>query len=165
MRFKTAPTMGAVSFVQGVKRKTDAATQTSKRKRHPRKQHRHIRAVDVGGTHVKVMLSPLVGKTGIQVRAKADRQAHGREGHKSDRWTGPTTSCRSVIPGPVANNRPLTGRPISGTGWMGFNFQRRWPSGQARQRRGDRALGSYAGGRMLFLGLGTGLGSAMIMEV
>jgi len=68
-------------------------------------------------------------------------------------------------PGPVFRNRP-TAEPYNlGHGWAGFDFAKAF-------RRPVRvvndalmqALGSYEGGRMLFLGFGTGLGSAMIID-
>ncbi len=68
-------------------------------------------------------------------------------------------------PGPIAHNRPLAEPHNLGHGWVGFNFAKAF--GRPTQAVNDalmQALGSYDGGRMLFLGLGTGLGSAMIVE-
>jgi len=68
-------------------------------------------------------------------------------------------------PGPVAHNRPLAEPHNLGRGWVGFNFAKAF--GRPTQVVNDalmQALGSYEGGRMLFLGLGTGLGSAMIID-
>ena len=68
-------------------------------------------------------------------------------------------------PGPVIRNRPLTEPYNLGRGWIGFNFERAFD--RPTQVINDalmQALGSYEGGRMLFLGLGTGLGSAMIID-
>jgi len=68
-------------------------------------------------------------------------------------------------PGPVIKNRPLAEPHNLGRGWIGYDF------GAAFKRpvkvvndAAMQALGSYAGGKMLFLGLGTGLGSAMIVD-
>src|ERR1700721_3391595 len=68
-------------------------------------------------------------------------------------------------PGPVVHNKPLNEPHNLGRGWVGFNFAK----GFVRPTRvvNDalmQALGSYEGGRMLFLGLGTRLGSAMIVD-
>jgi polyphosphate glucokinase len=68
-------------------------------------------------------------------------------------------------PGPVAHNRPLAEPHNLGNGWIGFDFEKAF--GRPTRVVNDalmQALGSYEGGRMLFLGLGTGLGSAMILD-
>jgi polyphosphate glucokinase len=68
-------------------------------------------------------------------------------------------------PGPVIHNRPLTEPHNLGRGWVGFDFAKAF--GRPTLVVNDalmQALGSYEGGRMLFLGLGTGLGSAMIID-
>src|SRR5271169_6863664 len=68
-------------------------------------------------------------------------------------------------PGPVLRGRPVSDPFNLGVGWVGFDFEAafklpvKFVNDAAMQ-----ALGSYKGGRMLFLGLGTGLGSAMIVE-
>lgn len=69
------------------------------------------------------------------------------------------------FPAPVANNRPVQEPVNIGKGWVKFDFEKafgkpvRFVNDAAMQ-----ALGSYEGGRMLFLGLGTGLGTAMILD-
>jgi polyphosphate glucokinase len=68
-------------------------------------------------------------------------------------------------PGPVAHGRPISNPSHLGGGWMGFDFGRAF--GCPVKLINDaamQALGSYRGGRMLFLGLGTGLGSALIVD-
>ena len=68
-------------------------------------------------------------------------------------------------PGPVAHNRPIAEPHNLGKGWVGFDFEAAF--GRPVKIVNDavmQALGSYAGGRMLFLGLGTGLGAAMIVD-
>jgi polyphosphate glucokinase len=71
--------------------------------------------------------------------------------------------CVSLgYPGPIINGHPLREPHNLGGGWMGFNFRKafgcpvRIINDAARQ-----ALGSYKGGRMLFVGLGTSLGSRL----
>ena len=69
------------------------------------------------------------------------------------------------FPGLVRRGRIVRDPPHLGAGWVGFDFGR----ALARPTRvvndaAMQALGSYRGGRMLFLGLGTGLGSAMIAD-
>ena len=68
-------------------------------------------------------------------------------------------------PGPVVRGRPLRDPVNLGNGWVGFDFQKAF--GRRVKIINDaamQALGSYRGGSMLFLGLGTGLGSALIID-
>jgi polyphosphate glucokinase len=68
-------------------------------------------------------------------------------------------------PGPVVHGKPLREPYNLGSGWVGFNFAKAF--GRPVKVINDaamQALGSYEGGRMLFLGLGSGLGSAMIVD-
>jgi polyphosphate glucokinase len=68
-------------------------------------------------------------------------------------------------PGPVINNRPLTDPWNLGRGWAGFDFEAAFMCPvKVVNDAAMQALGSYKGGKMLFLGLGTGLGSAMIVD-
>src|SRR5271163_4111944 len=74
--------------------------------------------------------------------------------------------CISIgYPGPIINSHPLRERHNLGSGWMGMDFAK--ALGHPTKVINDaamQALGSYKGGKMLFLGLGTGLGSAMISD-
>ncbi|MBO0758202.1 MAG: ROK family protein, partial [Bradyrhizobiaceae bacterium] len=78
-------------------------------------------------------------------------------------WTYDVVSVG--IPGPVLGDRPI-GEPCNlGPGWVGFDFARAF--GRPVKVVNDaamQALGSYRDGKMLFLGLGTGLGTAMIVD-
>lgn len=68
-------------------------------------------------------------------------------------------------PGLVRHGRIVRDPKNLATGWVGFNFERAF--GRPVQIVNDaamQAIGSYQGGRMLFLGLGTGLGSALIAD-
>jgi polyphosphate glucokinase len=68
-------------------------------------------------------------------------------------------------PGPALRNRPLAEPHNLGPGWVRFNFARAF--GRPVKLINDaamQALGSYRGGRMLFLGLGTGMGSAVVAD-
>ena len=130
----------------------------------PTSTPRKVLVVDVGGTHVKILV------TGQKEPRKVD--------------SGPTMTARLMVaavkklaqgwtydavalgyPGPVVHGRPLHEPANLGIGWVGFDFRKafgcpvRLVNDAAMQ-----ALGSYQGGRMLFLGLGTGLGSAMIVD-
>jgi polyphosphate glucokinase len=68
-------------------------------------------------------------------------------------------------PGPVLQGRPIAEPHNLGRGWVGFDFAAAF--GHPVKVINDaamQALGSYKGGKMLFLGLGTGFGSAMIVN-
>src|SRR5580658_8360243 len=68
-------------------------------------------------------------------------------------------------PGPVVHGRPLREPYNLGGGWVGFNFRKAFDRPvKIMNDAAMQALGSYQGGRLLFLGLGTGLGSAMIVD-
>src|SRR5262245_58369153 len=69
------------------------------------------------------------------------------------------------FPGPILCGQPMTEPVNLGPGWMGFDFAAAF--GRPVKIINDaamQALGSYQGGKMLFLGLGTGVGSAVIMN-
>jgi polyphosphate glucokinase len=68
-------------------------------------------------------------------------------------------------PGPVLNGRPILDPVHLGKGWVGFNFKAAFKRPvKIVNDAAMQALGSYSGGKMLFLGLGTGLGSALIVD-
>lgn len=123
-----------------------------------------VLVVDVGGTHVKLLATgqtePIKIESGPTMTAdkmvRVVRKA--TKGWDFDRIT-------LGYPGPVVNGRPLREPHNLGGGWMGFDFAKAF--GRPVKLINDaamQALGSYQGGRMLFLGLGTGLGSAMIVD-
>ena len=123
-----------------------------------------VLVADVGGTHVKVLVT----------------------GHETAREfsSGPTLTVEQMVtgvktaaaewlfdvvsvgyPGPVLNGRPVTEPRHLGRGWVGFDY--RVAFGCPVKVVNDaamQALGSYRGGKMLFLGLGTGLGTTLIVE-
>jgi polyphosphate glucokinase len=130
-----------------------AASQTSR-----------VLVVDVGGKSVKIL-------------------AVGQDEHRSFP-SGPTLTPRQMVsgvkklaqgwsydaisigyPGPVLHDRPIAEPYNLGRGWVGFDFAAAF--GRPVKVLNDaamQALGSYRGGKMLFLGLGTGLGSTMIID-
>ncbi len=78
-------------------------------------------------------------------------------------WTFDAVSIG--FPGPVLHGKPLSEPRNLGMGWVGFDFERAF--GRPVKLINDaamQALGSYRGGRMLFLGLGTGLGTTLIVD-
>ncbi len=78
-------------------------------------------------------------------------------------WTWDRVSIG--YPSPVVGGRPLLNPTNLGGGWVGFDFEAAFGCPvRVMNDAAMQALGSYHGGRMLFLGLGTGLGSAMIED-
>lgn len=129
-----------------------------------KKAGRIVLAVDVGGTHVKVMTDRLRIKRQFVSGPRLSAKETVREIKAITRdWTYDVVSIG--YPGPVAGNRPLREPYNLGKGWKGFDFEKafRRPTKVVNDAL-MQALGSYQGGRMLFLGLGTGLGSAMIVD-
>ena len=123
-----------------------------------------IMVVDVGGNHVKILVA-------------------GQETSR-EFLSGPTMTAKEMVsgvrkaaedwkydvvsigyPGPVLRGKPVSEPHNLAPGWVGFDFAA--ALGCPVKLINDaamQALGSYQGGKMLFLGLGTGLGSAMIVE-
>jgi polyphosphate glucokinase len=121
-------------------------------------------AVDVGGSHVKVLLS-----SGGERRRfdsgpalTAQQMVDGVKGVTGDL----AFDVVSVgVPAPVRDDRVLAEPANLGGGWLDFDFEEAF--GKPTKVMNDaamQALGSYDGGKMLFLGLGTGLGSAMVVD-
>ena len=130
----------------------------------PVAKSRRVLVIDLGGTNVKMLAT----------------------GQKEPRRcpSGPTMTPRKMIrlvkksvrdckfdcvslgfPGPIINECPLSEPHNLGDGWMGFNFRKAFGCPiKIINDAAMQALGSYQGGRMLFLGLGTGLGAAMIVD-
>ncbi len=123
-----------------------------------------ILVIDVGGTNVKVLATgrsqPVNIPSGPAMTARA-MVAAVRKATANWKYTGVSIG----YPGPVIDNRPLTEPRNLGKGWVKFDFAKafRHPV-KLINDAAMQALGSYEGGRMLFLGLGTGLGSALIVE-
>src|SRR5260221_733084 len=125
---------------------------------------RKVLVIDVGGTAVKIL-------------------ATGQAEHRSFA-SGPTMTPRQMVsavkklardwdydavsigyPGPVVHGQPIAEPHNRGRGWGGFDFAAAF--GRPVKLVNDaamQALGSYNGGKMLFLGLGTGFGSAMVVN-
>src|ERR1700745_1036436 len=124
----------------------------------------NVLVIDIGGTHVKVL-------------------ATGQDAHREFE-SGPALTPKRMVsgvrklvadwkydvvsigyPGPVLRNRPVSEPWNLGKGWGGFNFETAFNGpGKLLNDAAMQALGSYRRGKMLFLGLGTGLGSAMIVD-
>lgn len=124
----------------------------------------HILAIDVGGTHVKVLATgqkqPREFDSG---RTLTPRQMVSKVRKLVADWEYDVISIG--YPGPVLRNRPISDPWNLGRGWAGFNFQAAFKRPvKVVNDAAMQALGSYKRGRMLFLGLGTGLGAAMIVD-
>ena len=123
-----------------------------------------ILAVDVGGTHVKILATGHKQKREIVSGPKMTaRQMVSDVKELAKGWAYDVVSVG--FPGPVLHGRPVAEPRNLGAGWTGFDFTSAF--GLPVKVVNDaamQALGSYRGGRMLFLGLGTGLGSAMIVN-
>jgi polyphosphate glucokinase len=123
-----------------------------------------ILAVDVGGTHVKILATGQTQKREIASGpAMTARQMVSAVKKLAKGWAYDALSVG--FPGPVLHGRPVAEPHNLGPGWTGFDFASAF--GLPVKVVNDaamQALGSYRGGRMLFLGLGTGLGTAMIVN-
>jgi polyphosphate glucokinase len=123
-----------------------------------------VLVVDVGGTHVKIL-------------------ATGQRRHR-EIISGPTLTAEQMVPrvkalagtwkydvvslgypGLVLDDRPIVEPHNLGRGWVGFDFRAAFGCPiRIINDAAMQALGGYKGGKMLFLGLGTGLGSALIVN-
>ena len=120
--------------------------------------------VDIGGTHVKILASghrtPLKIDSGPKMTPRRMVSAIRKAAAE---WK--FTRVSIGYPGPVLHSKPVSEPHNLGQGWVGFNFHKAF--GHPVKIVNDaamQAIGSYEGGRMLFLGLGTGLGSALIVD-
>src|SRR5262245_18645086 len=121
-----------------------------------------ILVVDVGGTHVKFLASGR--RTPVKVASGPTMTPRRMVTAAKQATKGWKFEAVSVgYPGAVIAGRPVHEPHNLGPGWVGFDFRRAF--GKPVKVVNDaamQALGSYRGGRMLFLGLGTGLGSALV---
>jgi polyphosphate glucokinase len=129
-----------------------------------REDAKTVLAIDLGGSHVKVHLSTGGEKKAMvsgpdmtpDAMVKAVREM-------ADGWDYHVIGMG--YPGPVSNNMPSLDPHNLGTGWKDYDFAAAF--GKPVRLVNDalmQAIGSYQGGRMLFIGLGTGLGSALVAD-
>jgi polyphosphate glucokinase len=123
-----------------------------------------ILVVDIGGTNVKFLASGQDQQRKIPSgrTMTPELMVPGVKEAAAD-WDYEAVSIG--YPGPVLHGRPVTEPWNLGSGWVGFDFEKAF--GHPVKIINDaamQALGSYEGGRMLFLGLGTGLGTALIID-
>jgi len=124
----------------------------------------NILVIDIGGTHVKVLAT---GQTAhrefVSGRKLTPKRMVSQIGKLVADWKYEAISIG--YPGPVVHNRPMAEPWNLGKGWVGFKFERAFKRPvRLINDAAMQALGSYRRGKMLFLGLGTGLGSALIVN-
>ena len=123
-----------------------------------------VLVIDVGGTHVKILATGQSEKREFASGPKmtAEQMVSGVRSLAKG-WSFEAVSMG--YPGPVLHDRPVADPKNLGPGWMGFDFKTAFarPT-KVLNDAAMQALGSYHGGKTLFLGLGTGLGSALIVD-
>jgi polyphosphate glucokinase len=123
-----------------------------------------VLVIDVGGTHVKILATGQKASREFE-SAPTMTAAQMVAGVKRLAGSWRYDAVAVGYPGPVLRNRPAAEPHNLGRGWAGFDFEAAF--GVPTKVINDaamQALGSYQGGKMLFLGLGTGLGTAMIFH-
>jgi polyphosphate glucokinase len=125
-------------------------------------EHLCVLAVDVGGSNIKVLLSTGGERRRFPTTPKmtAAQMVEGVLEATKD-WDYDVVSVG--VPTPVADGKIVHDPVNLGDGWVGFDFEQAF--GKPTQVVNDavmQALGSFEGGKMLFLGLGTGLGSTLV---
>jgi polyphosphate glucokinase len=124
----------------------------------------NVLVIDIGGSHIKFLAT---GQTELRKipsgtdftpqKMVADIQEATKD------WSYDVVSIG--FPGPISDNKPVREPKNLRTGWVGFDFAA--AVGKPVKLVNDaamQALGSYEGGRMLFLGLGTGLGTTLVLD-
>ena len=123
-----------------------------------------VLAIDVGGSHVKLLASGEheSRKFASGPKLTPEQMVEGVRAHV-DGWAWDVASIG--VPTPVRGGKVIAEPVNLGRGWVGFDFEQ--ALGKPVRLINDaamQAIGSYEGGRMLFLGLGTGLGSALVFD-
>ena len=121
-----------------------------------------VLVIDIGGTHVKVAASDrLVPVKIVSGPTLTAEQMTSQVLEVTADWEYDAITIG--FPGPVAKDRPSAEPHNLGQGWVEFDFQKAFPKPvRFLNDAAMQALGGYSGGKMLFLGTGTGLGSALI---
>jgi polyphosphate glucokinase len=129
-----------------------------------RKRSNSVLVVDVGGTSVKILATGQSESRSFPSGPKlTPKRMVARVIKLAADWTYDVVSIG--YPGPVLSGQP-SAEPVNlGRGWVAFDFAHAF--GRPVKVMNDaamQALGSYEGGKMLFLGLGTGLGTTLIVD-
>ena len=122
---------------------------------------KNILVIDIGGTHVKLMISRTEKRKFDSGMKLSPKQLIAQVKKTAEGWRYDAISIG--FPAPVKKGRIASNPKHLAPGWVGWNFTK--SLGKPTRVMNDaamQALGSYRRGRMLFLGLGTGLGSALV---
>jgi len=123
-----------------------------------------VLVIDVGGTNIKVSVTGR--KEPIKIPSGPEMNAARMAAAVKKATAGWKYEAVSIgYPGPVVNGKPSLEPANLGAGWIRFDYKKAF--GKPVRVVNDaamQAMGSYQGGRMLFLGLGTGLGSALVAD-
>ena len=123
-----------------------------------------VLVIDIGGSHTKLAIGESDERAEIEsTEGMAPQSLFPRIHAATDHWEYEVVSIG--YPGRVGPDGPTKEPGNLGNGWVGFNFEA--ALGKSVRVVNDavlQALGAYHDGRMLFLGLGTGLGSALVSE-
>ena len=124
----------------------------------------NVLVIDIGGTHVKALMSGQKDHRELNSgRTLTPKRMVAKLRQLVADWKYDVISIG--YPGPVVHNRPMSEPWNLGRGWTGFNFAAAFKRPvKVINDAAMQALGSYRGRKMLFLGLGTGLGSALIVD-
>lgn len=125
----------------------------------------NILGVDIGGTNLKFRSQR--HKEVIKVPSGPKMTPEVMMAAIDERTVGWKYDHVSVgFPGPVIHDKPLLEPHNLGEGWVHFDFNKAFGNKPLKllNDAAMQAVGSYKGGRMLYLGLGTGLGCAMVVE-
>ena len=122
-----------------------------------------ILVIDIGGNHVKLMISRHKKRKFKSGPKLEPREMVAEVKDEADDWKFDAISIG--FPAPVRDGRILDEPKHLGKGWLRFNFEKAFKKPvRIVNDAAMQALGSYRGGRMLFLGLGTGLGSTLVLR-
>jgi polyphosphate glucokinase len=123
-----------------------------------------VLVIDVGGSHVKVLATGHRHAIKIPSGPTMTPQQMVRDVRKAVAdWSYDVVAIG--YPGALLRGKPVSEPRNLAPGWIGFNFRKAF--GRHVRLINDaamQALGNYTGGRMLFIGLGTGLGTALIVD-
>lgn len=124
----------------------------------------NVLAIDIGGTHVKILATGQEQRREFESgKTLTPRKMVAGVKRLAQGWKYDAVSIG--YPGPVLRNRPIAEPHNLAKGWVGFNFERAFHCpAKVVNDAAMQALGSYRRGKMLFLGLGTGLGTTFIVD-
>lgn len=144
--------------------KRRAASKIRRRRQNRASSVKKVLVVDVGGTSVKFLATGQnEHRSFLSGPALTPGQMVSEVKKLSEDWIYNVVSIG--FPGPVLCSRPIAEPYNLGNGWVGFDFTKAFSRPvRVINDAAMQALGSYKGGKMLFLGFGTGLGSAMIVD-